>query len=96
MIHKLNFYIRSVYLMEKKILINGAFYIVLTTFFLVLWIKEKQIGGKIKEYRAAFSENIVTKLNVTNPKVETGIKKTVDIVDTNQIDNVKKKERKIN
>lgn len=67
--------------MDKKIFFNIIFYIILTTFFLVLWIKEKQIGAVIREYRAVFSGNLINKLNVTDPKIETGIRKTVDIVE---------------
>lgn len=73
--------LKELLLMDKKILINGIFYLILTTFFLVIWIKEKQIGAKIKEYRTVFSQNVIEKLNITNPKAETAVKKTVDLVE---------------
>ncbi|WP_319371372.1 signal peptidase I [uncultured Ilyobacter sp.] len=69
--------------MEKeKIIINGIFYLFLTTCFLLLWIKEKEVVELIKEYRGAFSEKIIEIFNVESGATQKGIKKTVNFVET--------------
>ena len=49
--------------MEKsKLILNGIFYIIITIIFIILFVKEKQIGAFIKTNRDKFSDNLVLKL----------------------------------
>jgi len=69
--------------MEKeKIVINGIFYLFLTTCFLLLWIKEKEVVELIKEYRGAFSQKVISIFNIESPTTQKGVKKTVNFVET--------------
>ncbi len=69
--------------MEKeKIIINGIFYLFLTTCFLLLWVKEKEVVELIKEYRGAFAGKIISIFNVESTVTQKGIKKTVNFVET--------------
>ena len=67
---------------KSKIIINGIFYILLTTFFIVLWVKEKKIVGQIKIYRERFSNWIIKKLNIKSKGVQSGIRKTVNFTES--------------
>jgi signal peptidase I len=65
----------------NKLIINGIFYALLTTFFIFLWLKEKKVVGWIRVYRDRFSEFIITKLNIRSKGVKTGVKKTVNFTE---------------
>ncbi|TDT70517.1 signal peptidase I [Hypnocyclicus thermotrophus] len=68
--------------MEKKIILNGIFYIILTSIFIYLWIKEKQIAATIKSYRDSFSNFLINSFNIRNSKYQTSLRKTVDFIET--------------
>jgi len=66
----------------KQIIINGIFYIILTTFFAVLWLQEKKIVGKIKVYRENFANGIIKKFNIKSEKIQKGLKKTINFTES--------------
>ncbi len=65
----------------NKLIINGIFYVILTTFFIFLWLKEKKVVAKIKVYRDRFSEFIIKKLNIRSKGGKIGIRKTVNFTE---------------
>ena len=56
----------------NKLIMNGIFYVILTTFFIFLWLKEKKVVARIKVYRDSFSEFIIKKLGIKSKGVKTG------------------------
>lgn len=52
----------------SKLIINSIIYIIVTSFFVWLLIKEKEIGAKIKIYRDKFSDTIIKKYKMILPK----------------------------
>ena len=65
----------------NKLIINGIFYVILTTFFIFLWLKEKKVVAQIRVYRDRFSESIIKKLNIKSKYGKIGIKKTVNFTE---------------
>ena len=65
----------------NKLIINGIFYVILTTFFIFLWLKEKKVVARIRVYRDRFSGFIIKKLNIKSKGVKTGVKKTVNFTE---------------
>ena len=65
----------------NKLIINGIFYTILTTFFIFLWLKEKKVVAQIRVYRDKFSEFIIKKLNIKSKFGKTGIKKTINFTE---------------
>lgn len=63
--------------MEKsKLILNGIFYIIITIIFIILFVKEKQIGAFIKTNRDKFSDNLVLKLGWEGKKLRNIFKKS--------------------
>ncbi|MGL4534697.1 MAG: signal peptidase I [Fusobacteriaceae bacterium] len=51
--------------MDKKvIIINGIFYLILTVFFIYIFVKEKELVEKINLYKEEFSKYLIRKLNI--------------------------------
>lgn len=65
----------------NRIIINGIFYVLLTTFFIFLWLKEKKIVGQIRIYRDRFSEFVIKKLNIKSKVPKIVIKKTINFTE---------------
>jgi hypothetical protein len=63
----------------NKLIINGIFYVILTTFFIFLWLKEKKVVAQIRVYRDRFSESIIKKLNIKSKYGKIGIKKNCEL-----------------
>jgi signal peptidase I len=69
--------------MEKnKLIINGIFYVLLTAFFITLWLKEKKIVAQIKIYRERFSNWIIKKFNIKSNGMQNVVKKTVNFTES--------------
>lgn len=69
--------------MEKeKLIINGFFYLLLTSCFILLWIKEKEVVDLIKGYREVFSGKIISLFNVESSGTQKMIRKTVNFLET--------------
>lgn len=69
--------------MEKsKIIVNGIFYLVLTTLFLFLWIKEKEVVAVIRGYRDSFSDKLIGILSLKGETAQKILRKTVNFIET--------------
>ncbi|MGL6024112.1 MAG: signal peptidase I, partial [Cetobacterium sp.] len=64
------------------ILINGIFYIFLTTFFIYIFIKEKAIVKKINFQKERFGNFIIDKFNIKNNILKKILKGTVHYTET--------------
>ncbi|MGB6129131.1 MAG: signal peptidase I [Psychrilyobacter sp.] len=65
----------------NKLIINGIFYAILTTFFIFLWLKEKKVVAWIRIYRDRFSDFIISILKIRSKVAKTGVKKTVNFTE---------------
>ncbi len=65
-----------------KIVINGIFYLLLTAFFIYLWIKEKEIVAVVRGYRDAFSDKAIKVLKIENDVFQMIFRKIVNFVET--------------
>lgn len=69
--------------MEKsKLIINGIFYLIVTIIFIILFIKEKQIGSFIKKHRDEFSDKLIRKMNLENESLGKFIKKAIGFTES--------------
>lgn len=68
--------------MSNKILVNGLFYIVLTSFFIYIFINEKKIAKKIGKYRDKFSDKIIQKINIKEEKNKHKLKKIITFIES--------------
>ncbi len=69
--------------MEKHILIlNGIFYLILTLFFIYIFVKEKELVEKIKVYKEKFSLYLIEKWGIKSEGGVTAVKTTVHWVET--------------
>lgn len=69
--------------MEKsKLILNGIFYVIVTIIFIILFVKEKQIGEAIRVRRDRFSDNLVAKLGWTGKSSGVFLKKTIAVVES--------------
>ncbi|MGL6064798.1 MAG: signal peptidase I [Fusobacteriaceae bacterium] len=69
--------------MEKsKLIINGIFYIFLTSFFIYIFIKEKELVKKIAIKKDIFSDYIINKLGIKKDKIKYVIKKIIHYTET--------------
>lgn len=69
--------------MEKsKLILNGIFYIIITIIFLILFIKEKQIGAFIKEKRERFADNLVDRFGWSGKAIGVALKKFIGVVES--------------
>lgn len=66
----------------SKLVINGIIYIIITSFFVWLLIKEKEIGAKIKVYRDKFSTFVIELFKVKGEGTQKSIRKTIDWTET--------------
>jgi len=66
----------------SKMIVNGIFYLVLTTLFLILWIKEKEVVAAIRRYRDAFSDKLINIFGLKNEGGKKALKKTVNFIET--------------
>jgi signal peptidase I len=66
----------------NKLIINGIFYMLLTTFFIILWLKEKKIVTQIKIYREGFADAVIKKFGIKSKGVEKGIRKTINFTES--------------
>jgi len=69
--------------MEKsKIMVNGIFYLILTTLFLILWVKEKEVVAVIRGYRDSFSDKLIGILALKGETAQKILRKTVNFIET--------------
>lgn len=63
---------------RENMIFNTIFYIILTAFFVYIFVKEKSIVEKIEKYRNKFSEKIIGIFGVKGEKAKSAIHKTVN------------------
>jgi|GEM_PF-190689 len=68
--------------MKGKIIINLILYIILTSFFIYIWVNEKKLGDKIRKNRDKFSEYLIKILNIEKNSIKKTIKKIVNTSET--------------
>lgn len=68
--------------MEKRILVNGIIYIIVTSFFLYIWWKQKALAEKIQGYRLRFGSWLTSACNIQRESVKKKIQKTIDLVES--------------
>lgn len=69
--------------MEKsKLIINGIFYIIVTIIFIILFIKEKQIGEFIRIHRDKFSDSLITKFGWEGKSSGVVLKKGIAFIES--------------
>lgn len=69
--------------LEKHILIlNGIFYLILTLFFIYIFVKEKELVEKIKVYKEKFSLYLIEKWGIKSEGGVKAVKTTVHWVET--------------
>lgn len=66
----------------SKIIINGIFYVILTSMFIYLWVKEKEVVGKVKACRDRFSQALISKLNIQSEVKANALRKTINFTET--------------
>lgn len=67
---------------RNKIILNGIFYLIITTIFIILFIKEKSIGEWIRVRRDAFADRLVTRLGFDGFPFGTFIKKAIAVIES--------------
>lgn len=65
-----------------KILLTAIFYIILTAFFIYVFIKEKKISEKLKKNQDKFVENVLYKMEVVSEKTHKNVKKIFNVIFT--------------
>ena len=65
-----------------KILLTTIFYIILTAFFIYVFIKEKKISEKLKKNQDKFVENVLYKMEVVSEKTHKNVKKIFNVIFT--------------
>lgn len=69
--------------MEKsKLIFNGIFYLILTAFFIYIFVKEKELVERIKTYKECFSNWLITKFGIKEEKKKNFIKKSVHYIES--------------
>ena len=69
--------------MEKnKLILNTIFYIIVTIIFIILFLKEKQIGEYIRKHRDKFSDILIDKLGWQETKSGIYLKKFISVVES--------------
>ncbi len=67
---------------KSKLIINGIFYIVVTIIFIILFIKEKEIGEFIRRHRDKFSDNLIERLGWTGKSSGIFLKKAIAFIES--------------
>ena len=67
---------------KNKIIFNGIFYLIITTIFIILLIKEKSIGEWVRVRRDAFADRLVTKMGFDGLPFGTFIKKAIAFIES--------------
>lgn len=68
--------------MDNKIIFYGIFYVLLTAFFIYIFIREKKLGEKIAVYKNNFSEKIISLFNIKNEGIKKILKKMIHYTET--------------
>ena len=67
---------------RENLILNTIFYVILTAFFIYIFVKEKKIVAKIDKKRTIFEDYLVNKLNLTGKTSEKILRKTIKLVES--------------
>lgn len=67
---------------REHIILNTIFYIILTSFFIYIFVKEKKIVAKIDKKRTIFENHLVNKFNLNGKTSEKILRKTIKLVES--------------
>ena len=67
---------------REHIILNTIFYIILTAFFIYIFVKEKKIVAKIDKKRTIFENYLVNKFNLNGKTSEKVLRKTIKLVES--------------
>ncbi len=67
---------------RENIILNTIFYVILTAFYIYIFIKEKKIVAKIDKKRTIFENYLVNKFNLSGKKSEKVLRKTIKLVES--------------
>lgn len=67
---------------RENIILNTIFYVVLTAFFIYIFVREKKIVAKIDEKRTIFENYLVNKFKLNGKTSEKVLRKTIKIVES--------------
>ncbi|MBC2850638.1 signal peptidase I [Cetobacterium sp. 8H] len=67
---------------RENLIINSIFYVVLTAFFIYIFVKEKKIVAKIDEKRTKFEDRVVKKLKIQGKTSEKIVRKFIKITES--------------
>lgn len=67
---------------REHIILNTIFYIILTSFFIYIFVKEKKIVAKIDKKRTIFENYLVNKFNLNGKTSEKVLRKTIKLVES--------------
>lgn len=66
----------------SKLILNGIFYLILTSFLIFIWIKEKELSRRIRNYRDRFSQSLISGLKLKKEFSKKSVIKSVNFVET--------------
>lgn len=67
---------------RENIILNTIFYVILTAFFIYIFVKEKKIVAKIDKKRTIFEDYLVNKFNLNGKTSEKILRKTIKLVES--------------
>ena len=67
---------------RENIILNTIFYVILTAFFIYIFVKEKKIVAKIDKKRTIFEDYLVNKFNLNGKTSEKILRKTIILVES--------------
>lgn len=67
---------------RENIILNTIFYVILTAFFIYIFVKEKKIVAKIDKKRTIFEDYLVNKFNLNGKTSEKVLRKTIKLVES--------------
>lgn len=65
-----------------RIIVNGIIYLIVTSFFLYIWWKQKILGEKIQRYRLRFGNWLIQKWKIEKDLAKKRIQKTIDVTES--------------
>ena len=67
---------------RENIILNTVFYVILTAFFIYIFVREKKIVAKIDEKRKILEDYLVNKFNLTGKTSEKILRKTIKLIES--------------
>lgn len=67
---------------RENIILNTIFYVILTAFFIYIFVKEKKVVAKIDKKRTIFEDYLVNKFNLNGKTSEKILRKTIKLVES--------------